>query len=49
MQNNEFPTVEWENLTKEDQERTIQFLDELNKIFDSYKEDDTCEDSILDD
>jgi hypothetical protein len=43
--------LDWDDLSDEDKQKAMEFIAELNKIFDKYpaKEDVECEDSILDD
>jgi hypothetical protein len=42
--------IDWDDMSEEDKEQAQKLLTELNQLFDKYtKEEDPCEDSILDD
>lgn len=44
--------LDWDELSDDDKQRTLELMSELNRIFDRYylnsKEEKVCEDSILD-
>lgn len=43
--------IDWDDMSEEDKTRTHELMRELNELFDKYtnKDDESCEDSILDD